>query len=118
MKIASGIGILTAALFLAGCSSQGPASNSHAYPTAAPTAPVIKPDLRVTGQVAMVNSEARFVVLSFSVGQTPQPDQHLSVYRNGLKVGEVKVTGPQHDNDTVADIITGDVQVQDEVRED
>ena len=47
-----------------------------------------------------------------------KPDHRLSVYRNGLKVGEVKVTGPQHENDTVADIIAGDVQLHDEVRED
>jgi hypothetical protein len=48
----------------------------------------------------------------------PQTDHHLGVFRNGLKVGEVKVTGPQHENDTVADIITGEIQLHDEVRED
>jgi hypothetical protein len=74
--------------------------------------------LRISGQVAMVNPEARFVVLSFPPGPMPQADQHLNVYRNGLKVGEVKVTGPQHEYDTVADILTGDVQLHDEVRQD
>ena len=41
----------------------------------------------------------------------------MNVYRGGLKVGEVKVTGPQRENETVADIIAGDVQPHDEIRE-
>jgi len=77
---------------------------------------IIKPDLRVSGQVAMVNPEARFVVISFPPGSVPQTGQRLNVYRNGLKVGEVAVTGPQHENDTVADISAGDVQVHDDAR--
>jgi len=32
-------------------------------------------------------------------------------------VGEVKVTGPQRDNDTVADLVTGTAQAGDEVRD-
>lgn len=44
--------------------------------------------------------------------------KRLNVYRNGLKVGELKVTGPQRDNNTVADIVAGECQVGDEVRED
>ena len=34
-------------------------------------------------------------------------DQILFLYRDGLKVGEVKITGPQRDNDIVADLVTG-----------
>lgn len=34
-----------------------------------------------------------------------------------MKVGQVKITGPQRDNDTVADLTAGDAQVGDEVRE-
>ncbi len=71
-----------------------------------------------TGKVAMVNPSARFVVMTFPIGGVPGNDQRLNIYRHGLKVAEVKVTGPQRDNHTVADIISGEAQVNDEVRAD
>ena len=113
------IGLLGAALLLAGCAHRADQPNPAAPPvrTQQPKT-VIKPDLQASGRVAMVNGEAHFVVLSFPPGPMPQTDHHLGVFRNGLKVGEVKVTGPQHENDTVADIITGEIQLHDEVRED
>ena len=116
MRIA--IGLLSAALLLAGCVHHKPAPNPA--PPARSQAPkaVIKPDLRASGQVAMVNTEGRFVVITFPPGPVPPADHHLNVYRNGLKVGEIKVTGPQRENDTVADIIAGDVQLHDEIREE
>jgi hypothetical protein len=43
-------------------------------------------------------------------------EQQLGLFRRGLKVGEVKVTGPQLDENTVADIVAGDSEVGDEVR--
>ena len=116
MKIA--IGLLGAALLLAGCVHHKPAPNPAPPASSQQPKAVIKPDLRASGRVAMVNAEARFVVISFPPGSVPQTDHRLSVFRNGLKVGEVKVTGPQRENDTVADIITGDVQLHDEVREE
>ena len=66
----------------------------------------------------MVNADARFVVMTFPLGGVPLVEQRLYVYRKGLKVGELKVTGPQRDNNTVADIISGELQVNDEVRQD
>ena len=47
----------------------------------------------------------------------PQAGQTFFLYRAGMKVGEVKITGPQRDNDTVADLTTGDAQEGDDVRE-
>lgn len=85
--------------------------------TAKPVAPLY-PALSNPGKIAMVNRQVRFVVLTFPVGAVPGIAQKLNVYRNGSKVGEVKVAGPQRDNDTVADIITGELQVNDEVRPD
>jgi hypothetical protein len=41
----------------------------------------------------------------------------MNVYRRGLKVGEVKVTGPQRDDNIVADITAGEAAVGDEVRD-
>src|SRR5712691_3284541 len=48
----------------------------------------------MTGRVASVNSAGRFVVLTFPLGTMPAAEKRLNVYRTGLKVGEVKVSGP------------------------
>jgi hypothetical protein len=45
-------------------------------------------------------------------------EQRLNVYRNGQKVGEVKVTGPALDTTIAGDIVAGEAQLGDEVRED
>lgn len=89
-------------------------------PAAAPSAalnPIITPDNSLTARVAAYNSAGRFVVLTFPVGLMPAKDQTLFLYRNGLKTGEVKITGPQRDNDVVADLVAGTAQVGDEVHE-
>ncbi|MDB6029545.1 MAG: hypothetical protein JWM68_5768 [Verrucomicrobiales bacterium] len=88
---------------------------------AAPTKPdktVVTPATGSSGRVAMVNKASRFVVLSYALGSEPASGQKLNVYRNNLKVAELKVTGPQSEGNTVADITTGEIQVDDEVRED
>lgn len=94
---------------------------SSGNPTpAAPNAglnPIVTPDNSLTARVASYNATGRFVVLSFPMGRMPNMDQMLFLYRDGLKVGEVKITGPQRDNDTVADLVTGTAQVGDEVRD-
>jgi hypothetical protein len=77
---------------------------------------VVTPDNSLSARVSAYNAVGRFVVLSFPVGRMPRLDQTLFLYRNGLKVAEVKVTGPQRDNNVVADIISGDAQAGDEVR--
>ena len=94
-------------------------SNGNPTP-AAPNAglnPIVTPDNSLTARVASYNATGRFVVLSFPMGRMPNMDQMLFLYRDGLKVGEVKITGPQRDNDTVADLVTGTAQVGDEVRD-
>ena len=84
--------------------------------TAAPQ-PMVTPDNSLTAKVIRYNSVGRFVVLSFPVGQMPQNGQTFFLYRSGMKIGQVKITGPQRDNDTVADLIEGDAQQGDDVRE-
>jgi hypothetical protein len=59
----------------------------------------------------------RFVVLSVSRRPDAGNGSELFLYRGGLKVGEVKITGPQRDNNIVADLVTGDAQAGDEVRD-
>lgn len=78
---------------------------------------VVTPETGLAGKVVRVNPSARFTVLNFPVGRLPSLDQRLSVYRGGLKVGEIKVTGPQLDDNVVGDIIAGEAQPGDDVRD-
>jgi hypothetical protein len=48
----------------------------------------------------------------------PAIERKLEVYRTGLKVAEVRITGPSRDLNTVADIVAGECQPGDEVRGD
>jgi Ni/Co efflux regulator RcnB len=70
------------------------------------------------GTVASVNRALRFVVLDFSIHSLPPVDQRLNLYREGRKVGEVKVTGPARDTTIAADILTGEATIGDEAREE
>ena len=78
---------------------------------------MVTADSSLGGKVVTYNAVGRFVVLSFPVGQMAQLNQSLSVYHNGMKSGEVKITGPQRDNNIVADVVSGSVQAGDEVRD-
>lgn len=76
----------------------------------------VTPDTSPIGTVARVNVSARFVIITFPVGTLPTPGQEMFIYRHGLKVGDVKVSAPQQDNNTAADIIAGEAGVGDEAR--
>jgi len=78
---------------------------------------IVTPEAALIGKVAWVNRSARFVVLNFPVGRLPALEQVLQVYRHGLKVGEVKVSGPHLDDNIVADLAVGEAEVGDEVRD-
>lgn len=114
--------VLLWGLVVSGCANHPARGPQPAPPptvsnTTAPLKPIVTPDTSLTAKVVRYNSAGRFVVLSFPVGQMPQTGQVFFLYRAGMKVGEIKITGPQRDNDTVADVTTGDAQVGDEVRE-
>lgn len=79
--------------------------------------PILVPETGLQGKIVSVNPGLRFVVLNFPVGQMAGPEKQLMVFREGKKVGDVKVTGPQQDDNIVADLVAGEVQVGDEVRE-
>ena len=80
--------------------------------------PEVTLDEAVLGTVVSVNPALRFLVMDFPVRKLPVLDQRLNIYRNGQKVGEVKVTGPARETTIAGDIIAGAAQVGDEVRED
>ncbi len=79
--------------------------------------PLVTPDNSLGGKVATFNSAGRFVVLDFPGGKMPALEQPMFIYRDGLKVGEVKITGPTRDSNTVADLISGVANKGDEVRD-
>lgn len=98
--------------FIAGC-KHGPARSGHAGPKSdslAARAAV------AGGKIAFVNPRLRYVIIDFSLGQMPAVDQRLGVFRNGQKVGEIKVTGPSRNQNTAADLLLGEASVGDDVR--
>jgi hypothetical protein len=119
MKIFTFLTLLLVALLANGCGifhHQAKAAKTAA-PAGGTASAIVTPDNSLTARVASYNAAGRFVVLSFPVGQMPKLDQGLFLYRNGMKVGEVKITGPQNENNIVADLLTGEAQVGDEVRD-
>lgn len=109
------LGLLPVLLFgLAGCVSQpDPPANNREVESKL----IVTPESLLVGKVTMFNTAGRFVVLDFPVGRMPSLDQTMFIYREGLKVGEVRVTGPERDNNTVADLISGEAARGDEVRD-
>lgn len=110
--------MLLLALVVSGCSwMKGAKKPAKEQPrTAAHTKPPVAPGNAQAGKVALVNGSARFVVLSFPLGEMATVDQHFILYRRGSKVGEVKVTGPQREANIVADLVSGKAEVGDEAR--
>lgn len=93
-------------------------TKSPARAAAPPKAPpvIVTPGNSNSGKITSVNAGARFAVITFSSGQLPALERHLGVFRNGLKVAEIKITGPHRDGNTVGDIVAGECQAGDEVR--
>lgn len=126
--------ILAGGILFSGCahsrksgSTQNPPAVATANTASADVAPqppavdapklIVTPGSAVTGKVAVYNADGRFVVVDFPLGHMPSAEQRMFVYRNGLKVGELKITGPQKENHTVADVAAGEAQRGDEVRD-
>ena len=107
--------LLLFALASSGCAHKKPAQAATTpSPRAGTQAEVVKN--YPAGIVSRVAPVGRFVILTFPLAQMPAVAQRLDIYRQGVKVGEVRVSGPQRNNNIVADIVTGEPQVGDEVR--
>lgn len=120
MRLTFQILLLVGLLAVTGCAGKknGPPGAAPKAGKAAPdTKPIIKPSDALIGQVVSFNVVGRFAVLNFPVNRMPAIDQMLFVYRDGLKVGEIKITGPQKDDNIVGDLTTGDAKAGDEVRD-
>ena len=110
--------ILLFALALSGCAGKG-AADRPAAPTGATATNqtlIVTPESALVGKVKLVNTIGRFVTLRFPLGRMPVVEQRLNLYRRGLKVGEVKVTGPQREDRIVADLVAGEAEAGDEAR--
>jgi hypothetical protein len=115
MRIQNGLVWVALAGWLAGCATSKPSSNVPPPSKQAPSQKTyITPDFRTVGRVELVNTAARFVILSFAPGHVPPPGQHWQITHRGLKIGEVTISGPQREVDTVADIVDGTANVGDD----
>jgi len=108
--------MLMTAVLAAGCVSQRQGQTVVPVAPAVSTA-VVTPDLSLTAKVISVNAVGRFVVMNFPSGSLPKMATSVFLYRGGLKVAEVKITGPEDGNNTVGDLISGDANVGDNVRD-
>lgn len=71
---------------------------------------IAEPTGNVRGVVVTVNTKAKFVVVKYNYRAIPSIGKVLSVLRNGVKVGQIKVTKPVKPPHSTADIIDGDIQ--------
>ena len=112
LMLAAGFAVVAAT----GCATQKDKKVSGQSATGIPQ-PIVTPAVSFTAAVVSVNDNGRFVVLGFPGGDLPKPPQTMSLYRAGLKVGLVKISGPQSENNIVADIVSGEAKIGDTVRE-
>ena len=117
------------AVLAGGCAGRKAASTGPARPAGSPPGSVgaasqtnrshliMTSSAEVQGRVASVNPNARYAVISFPIGALPALQQRMQVYRGGLKVAEIKITGPQIEFNIIGDIVDGECQVGDTVRQ-
>jgi len=116
MKTNSWFTVLLVAGLVAGCAAHKKPAAGAAAPVPVADKTVVTPDFSVSGKVVSVNPGLRYVVLNFPASPLPKRAQALFLYRAGLKVAEVKVTGPEAEDNTVADLVAGEARVGDAVR--
>jgi hypothetical protein len=111
----SALFILLQVFLLAGCASPGSRSERTAEtPSATATPTSVTPLPHSSGRVVAVNPDLRFVVVDFFPSPLPAPEQRMSIYRDGQKVGEIRISGPARESAIAADIMEGEAAVGDE----
>jgi hypothetical protein len=108
--------VLAVGVVVSGC-----VFHKHKTPAAAPATAaasvIVTPDTSLAGKVVVYNDTGRYVVLNFPVGPVPIVGQTLFIYRNGLKVAQVKTDTWRRDSYVVADLVSGEARPGDEVRD-
>jgi|HubBroStandDraft_3_1064219.scaffolds.fasta_scaffold391641_2 hypothetical protein len=67
-------------------------------------------------RIVSLNSEHDFVVIDYTSQMIPDVGTTVNIYRNGKKVGAVRITEPVRAQFATADIVEGEVHVGDEAR--
>jgi hypothetical protein len=118
MKLFVPVFLVVVGILSAGCAHEkSTIASAPTKPAVTAPRPIVTPDNFLSAKVVAYDAVGRFVVLSFPVGEMPQIGRTLFLYSAGLKMAKVKVTGPQNDNNIVADLVSGEAKVGDEVRE-
>ena len=91
-------------------------ASAGVQPNTATAVPLITPVSSPVGRITSVNQQVMIAVVTFPVGQVPAAGGRYSVFRAGQKVGELKMSEEAADTLRVADITSGALQVDDEVR--
>lgn len=121
MRLTFQVLLLASVVAFSGCSwfRHEPAKYDDVPSTSANTPakkPIVKASDELVGKVVRYNTIGRFAVLNFPVNRMPAVGGTVFVYREGLKVGEIKITGPIQDDNIVGDLVSGDGKSGDEVR--
>lgn len=105
--------ILCVVALLAGCAG-GPGRKAPGEGAAALAE--VTPVQFISGKVVLVREQLRYVVVDFGVSLQPKPGDRLGVYRDGNRVGEVRISQQASAGNVAADIMAGEARVGDEVR--
>jgi hypothetical protein len=110
--------LLVCCSVLSGCAAKKERPDPFSQPASAKqkSGQIITLGGSLPGRVVSVNTNGRFAVLRFPLGEMPRVQDRMNVYRDGLKVGEIRISGPQRDTHTVADVMAGECRIGDEVR--
>jgi hypothetical protein len=107
---------LLSGVLLLGCKHGRPSDSAPRGDQAAAQKPRATPLQESSGTIASVNPTLRFVVIDFYLKPLPQVDQRMSVYREGQKIGEVKISSQSRNSIIAADLVAGEARTGDEVR--
>lgn len=134
MRLTAGVVLAGVWLLAAACARQGRApgagpdatrtgqTNAPPLPAAGSGPSAVSPEAvpvtPVQGRVVFLNPRLRFVIVDFAFHQLPRLEQRLGVFRAGRRVGEVRISGPWDGTRVAADVMAGEADVGDLVRED
>lgn len=102
----------------AGGMALSPAQPERPPPPAPPRFPVVVPVNPVQGRVTVVNARLRFVIVDFAFSPLPALRAQLGLFRDHQRIGEVRISGPVNGTSVVADVVSGEAEVGDLVREE
>src|SRR5262245_51149692 len=100
MRWQSSIWLLIVLILTACGSHRKSGAPAQAYPggtppgtsTSAPQGTIVTPARPKSGRITLVNPSSRYVIVTFSLGQLPARESRLQVYRDGLRVAELRIT--------------------------